>query len=118
MLNGIQGYYMVVIAPGFFVQRFTLDPLPPGTNVYANVSLSDINTLFYRNDPDPKFAATAFVDSWTVYEPDGTQSAPQQGPLRANFNQNAIWVENCATITFALIGWRAEATAQINILTL
>ena len=65
MLNRIEGYWMSIIAPGFFVIRFTLDPLPLGTNVYANISLSDVNTLFARNDPDPKFASTAFVESWT-----------------------------------------------------
>src|SRR5437763_12014592 len=98
MLNRIDGYWILIIAPSFFVQRFTLDPLPAGTNVYATISLSDVNTLFAANDPDPKFATTAFVESWTFYRPDGTESEPQVG---MGFTQNAVAVDNCARITFA-----------------
>jgi hypothetical protein len=113
MLNRVDGYWIEIIAPKFFlVQEFTLDPLPPGTNVYANISLSDVNTLFEASDPDPKFAATAFIESWTFYKPDGSESAPEPG---MGFNQNAVAVENCARIKFALVGQRVAAIAQINI---
>jgi len=114
MVNRIDGYWISIIAPGFFVVRDTL-PFPPGTNVYASISLSDVNTLFAANDPDPKFATTAFVESWTFYNPDGSESEPQVG---MGFSQNAVEVENCATIKFALVGDRVAATAQINIFTL
>jgi hypothetical protein len=79
MVKSIEGYWMSIVAPGFFVQRFTLGPLPPGTNLYASISLSDVNTLFAANQPDPKFATTAFVESWTFYKPDGTESGLQVG---------------------------------------
>jgi hypothetical protein len=115
MLKRIDGFWISIIASSFFVQRSTLDPFPPGTNVYANISLSSVNTLFASNAPDPKFAAIAFVESWTVYNPDGTQSQPQAG---MGFNQNAIFIENCATITFVLFGERVAALAQIDVFTL
>ena len=36
MLKRIEGYWMTISAPSAgFLQEFTLDPLPPGTNVYA-----------------------------------------------------------------------------------
>src|SRR5437763_9656181 len=79
MVNHIDGYWMSVIAPGFFLQRFTLDPLPQGTNVYANISLSFVDTLFAANDPDPKFSVEAFVESWTFYQSDGTESDHKPG---------------------------------------
>ena len=115
MLNGIDGYWMSVIAPEFFFQSFTLDPLPRGTNVYANVSLSSVNTLFEADDPDPKFSIEAYIVSWTFYQADGTESEPQVG---MGFNQNAVFVQNCARITFALAGQRVAADAQINVFTL
>ena len=106
---------MSIIAPGSFELRDTLGPFPVGTNVYASISLSEVNTLFAANDPDPKFSVTALVESWTFSEPDGTESAPQLG---MEITQNAVAVDNCATIKFALFGERVTATAQINILTL
>jgi len=115
MVSRIDGYWMEVIAPIFFFQEFTLDPLPPGTNVYASISLSDVNTLFAGNTPDPTFVATAYIESWTFYQPDGTESDPQTGNLL--FNQNAVWVENCARIKFALFRERVVASAQINVFT-
>ena len=117
MLKRIDGYWMKVVMPsrGLFFLHFTIDPLPPGTNVYASISLSDINTDFFGNDADPKFSATAVIESWTSYLPDGTQSDSQSGQGDV---QNAVWIENCATIKFVLFGERVAAIAQINILSL
>ena len=114
MVSRIDGYWMAILAPGdTFLQEFTTDPFRPGTDVYASISLSEVNTLFEANDRNPKFAVSAWIVSWTFYRPDGTQSPPQPGgPL---FTQNAVAVDNCARITFALGGRRVAATAQINI---
>jgi hypothetical protein len=115
MLTGVTGYWMSLIAPGFpFSQDFTLDPLPPGTNVYATISLNDINTWFEADSPDPKFVATAYIVYWTFYQADGTESPPQDG---MGFNQNAVTVSNCARIKFSLFGAQVAAIAQINIFT-
>jgi hypothetical protein len=113
MVNRIDGYWISIIAPGFFIVRDVL-PFAPGTNVYASISLSEVNTEFAANDPNPKFSTTAFVESWTFYNPDGSESEPQLG----GFTQNAVEVENCATIKFTLVGDRVAAIAQINIFTL
>lgn len=111
MLNRIDGYWIETISAFGALQTFTIAPLPPGTNVYATISLSFLDTLFQGNGPDPTFAAMAFIESWTVYQPDGTQSGPQTEPEI----HNAKGIENCATITFGLSAERARAMAQINV---
>lgn len=112
MLNRIDGYWISIVAPVFFAERFTTGPFPKGTNVYANISLSFVDTLFASNSPDPTFAVEALVESWTFYQADGTESAPQLG---SGFNQNAVGISNCARITFVLAGERVSADAQVNI---
>ena len=114
MVSRIDGRWIEIISPGFFVLDFD-ERFRPGTNVYASISLSQVNTLFFRNADDPKFAATAFIEGWTVYEADGSES-PLLGP-GIDFTQNAVAVDNCASIRFALAGERVTAIAQINIST-
>jgi hypothetical protein len=112
MLNSIQGFFIHVHAPIEALLEFTTDPFPPGTNVYANISISTLNTLFEGKIPDPTFAATAWVRWWTFYLPDGSESQPQEG---SGFEQNAAGVQNVARINFVLFAERADAIAQINI---
>ena len=112
MFSRVDGYFISVVAYSDFSITHTLDPLPPGTNVYANISLSHLNTWFRGQDMDPTFVSSAFIESYTRYNPDGTQSAPLTPP---NYAQNAIWIENCATIKFTLRGKRIDAIAQINV---
>ena|SRR5215469_992905 len=96
----------------FDALQFVTTPLfPKGTNVFANASLSQVNTLFFGNSPVPTFTAVAFIWSWTVYQQDGTQSDPQSPP---DFFQNSVEVNNCATITFAVFVERAWAYALLN----
>ena len=101
-------------SPGFFVLPFTLDRLPPGTNVYASIGLSQVNTSFAANAPDPHFSAEAWISSFTVYLTDGSESAPQT-PDSPLFFLNSIFIQNCATITFELAVNRADAIAQITV---
>jgi hypothetical protein len=117
MLKTSGHYCLEVIAPGsLIVERLTLNPFPPGTNVYASISLSGINTLFEgASERDPHFTAVAYVESWTFYQTDGTESGPQT--VTNQFTQNAVMVENCARITFALAGAGVNAFAQINVFT-
>ena len=112
MLNRIDGYWIETISPFGALQSVTI-PFPQGTNVFASISLSFQDTLFSGNLPDPTFAAAAFIDSWTFYEPDGTQSSPQSG---SGFNQNSVKVDNCASITFILFAWRVWAIGQISVI--
>jgi hypothetical protein len=114
MLNRIDGYWMGAIAPIEQLIQFTTDPFPQGTNVFASISLNFVDTLFSGNFPDPTFAITAFIDSWTFYQDDGSESGPQQG---SGFNQSSVGINNCARITFILFGERVAADAQISIFT-
>jgi hypothetical protein len=94
------------------LHMLTTPLLPPGTNVYATTSLSHINTLFFGNSPDPTFAGTAFISSWTVYEQDGTQSGEISPP---DFFTPAVRIDNCATVTFSVFVERAWAYALLNV---
>lgn len=111
----IQGFFIDVVAPIEGMIEFTTDPFPPGTNVFASISLSFLDTLFEGKIPDPTFAAAAFVNWWTVYLPDGSESQQQPG---SGFNQNAAGIQNVARINFVLFAERAWAIAQINVLSL
>jgi hypothetical protein len=112
MLNLINGYTVGLGSPFDAFQMFTTDPLPPGTNVYATTCLSMVDTLFFGNSPDPTFGADAIIWSWTFYQQDGTQSDPQ---YPADFFQNQVQINNCATITFAAFAERAWTYAQFNV---
>jgi hypothetical protein len=68
MLNRIDGFFIETISATGALQALTIPPLPPGTNVYTTICLSFLNTLFEGNAPDPKYTASAFIDSWTVYQ--------------------------------------------------
>jgi hypothetical protein len=114
MLTTVTGYWLEVIAYSFVLIEFTTDPFPRGTNVYANIALSDILTYFIDPPLGPKFAAIGYIEWWTYYREDGTESDPQIG---SGFNQNAVAVNNCARIKFGLNGIQVSTTAQVNIFT-
>lgn len=113
MLQGISGFFIDTIDNGggsFVSFKFTADA--PGQNIYANIALFNYNTIFASKNPNyTNGVAVAFVDSWTFYNPDGTESPPQDG---MGFTQNAVFVENCASITFILFANAAWGIAQIN----
>jgi hypothetical protein len=111
-VNSIQGFFIELFQPFAGSLDYTTDFFPPGTDVFANISLSMVDTL-NRNLPDSTFVAVAYVRWWTSYLPDGTEG-PQQGEI-ANFAQNAIGVQNVARINFELFVESALAVAQINI---
>jgi hypothetical protein len=115
MLKTVTGYWLRIIARSNFVGiDFTSDPFPPGTNVYANITLNELNTYFYADSTNPKFSATGYITYWTYYREDGTESEPQQP---RGLTQNAIAINNCARINFALEGIGVVTTAQVNIFT-
>ena len=111
MLQRVDGFWIEGSSNFFLNHKFTHGPLPPGTNVYATIVLSSYNNLIEPRFPDPTGAAVAFIESWTVYNSDGTLSSPINGN---GFHQNAVSVQNCATIDFVLLTERASAIAQIN----
>lgn len=111
MLNTLDPYWIETIAPIFAIQTLTLGPFPPGTNITATISLSFVDTLFADNSPDPTFAISAFIESWTFYQPDGTIGSG--GGI--DFTQNELILDNCETVTFWLGAERVAAIAQINV---
>jgi hypothetical protein len=113
MVSQIQGYFMQVDAGEFdwFPISFTTDPFPPGTNVWASISLSQAGTQFASTALEPTFSV-AYVWAWSTYNPDGSESPEQVGK---GFTQNSVGVANCARITFVLAAGKAFATAQINV---
>jgi hypothetical protein len=116
MLTTVTGFWLRIIARSSFVsQEFTLGPLPPGTNVYANISLNELNTYFDTDTTNSKFSATGYIPFWTHYREDGTESDQIES---MGFNQNAVQVNNCARIWFVLEGIQVAASAQVNIFTL
>ncbi len=114
MVTSIDSYWIEAYSSYFFFEPLTLQ-FPQGTTVHATIALSWVDTLFADNAPDPTFSAAGFIESWTVYLPDGTQSQPITG---GDFTQNAARVENCASITFWLAVERVAAMAQVNVYTL
>jgi len=111
-VNSIQGFFIELYQPFSGLLDYTTDFFPPGTDVFANISLSMVDTE-PENMPGPTFAAVGYVRWWTSYLPDGTEG-PQQGEV-ANFAQNAVGVKNVARINFELFVESAFAVAQINI---
>jgi hypothetical protein len=117
MLKRIDGYYIWVVTNDGLGAELTIPPFPPGTNVYATISLSWVEHVSNngRYPPDTR-AARAWIDSWTTYLPDGTESPPfYPGGMPAGAAENAAGIENCATITFVLQALVAYTRAQINV---
>lgn len=112
MLKRIDGFWMEA-AGEFAAQDLTLGPFPPGTNVFANISVSSVTNVFTGETSAP-FLAAAYVAGWTFYQSDGTESEPVQS---MGFIQNAVGIENCARIIFGLQAERILAIAQINVFT-
>ena len=120
MITDIGSYYIDAVGPieasiGLTVPPAEQPPFPPGTTVHATISISHLDTLFEGRPPDPTFSASAFIDSWTVHQPDGSESSPESG---SGFTQNSVHLENCARINFLLFVQRAWAVAEVNVFTL
>lgn len=86
---------------------------PPGPDVYATISLSQL--YHSPTEPDLERRASAFIEEWVTYDADGKFVAPD--PNSTGHNQNAVFVRNCGAIGFRLdvSNW-ISAIAQINII--
>jgi hypothetical protein len=110
-MNLLEYWYLWAISSFSILGEHIAGPFPQGTNVYATISVSFINTLFSGNAPDPTFATTAQISWFTTYLPDGTESSPQALP----FGQSTAVIENVARINFQLFVQRAWAFAHMNV---
>ena len=48
-MNLVEAVWMYAIASHEFLEEYTLGPLPPGTDVYASMSISMLDTKFSGN---------------------------------------------------------------------
>jgi hypothetical protein len=108
----IDGYWMMAWSTDAGAAALTV-PFTPGLTVFANVSLSLYAA--YIIPPEtvnyPDHQAYAYIKSWTVYQPDGSQVTV----LPENIFENTVAVENCGSIEFRLSVWQALAKVQISI---
>jgi hypothetical protein len=113
LLRSVDGFWISArVFTGDFSNSYLHVFEAPGKNVYATISLSEVNQL--PIDPDMRRGATAYISWWTAYGPDGKWFAPF--PNSTGHTQNAVAVCNCGSLEFRLdvSNW-VDATAQINI---
>lgn len=113
MLQSVNGFWMSArVLTGDFSNSYFHVFESPGKNVYATISLSQVN--HFPVEPDMRRRATAYISWWTTFGPDGEVVGPF--PNSAGTTQNAVAVRNCNSLLFNLdvSNW-VEATAQINI---
>ena len=110
-MNLLEFWYLWAVSSFSILGEHTAGPFPPGTNVYATISLSFIDTLFSGNSPDSTFVAAAQISWFTTYLPAGSESDRQDLP----FGQSTAVIQNVARINFQLSVQRAFAFAHMNV---
>ena len=113
MLRSVDGFWLSArVFTGDFSNSYFHAFEAPGKNVYATISLSQVNQ--FPVDPDMRRRTSAYIARWTTYDPNGNIVAPS--PNSAGITQNAVAVRNCSSLMFHLdvSNW-VDATAQINI---
>jgi len=110
MVTRIEGHWIRTRAfSGPSTVTYQVRPYPPGTDVYACISLSYVLGVPVRNDP---WDFAAYIESWAYYRQDGTETV---GWGDEEWRTNSQWIENCTKITFALNVTRGEAIGQISV---
>jgi hypothetical protein len=113
MVRSVDGFWISAeVFIGDFSNSYYQFFDPPGPDVYATISLSQLNHS--PTEPDLERRASAFIEEWVTYDADGKLVGPD--PNSTGANQNAVYVRNCAAIGFRLdvSNW-VSAIAQINI---
>jgi hypothetical protein len=110
MPGRIDGYYMDLFTSREAFQEMDLPTIPfPGANVFASISLSNVN---FQTGGDDASLARGYIASARAYNPDGTTFAVD---LPLIFDQNSVRIDNCATIRFAFEVHRGWAIAQVSV---
>src|SRR5688572_25478337 len=113
VLKQVDGYWISArVFTGDFSNSYFHVFEAPGQDIYATISLSEVN--HDPTEPDMRRRASAYIESWTVYGGDGKLTAPF--PNSAGRTQNAVAIRNCGSLLFRLdvSNW-VSATAQVNI---
>lgn len=111
MLPTVEGFWISAqVRTGDFSNSYFHVFDPPGRDVYATISLSDWQ--HFPMEPERQRRASAYIERWTQYAPDGRILTPDSMGL----TQNAVLVRNCRSLEFRLlvVNW-VSAIAQINI---
>lgn len=87
----------------------TSDPISPGFNVFTSIALSR------HTVGEGGGFAVAGIYKWEVHTPDGgtTEVVPDNWVV-----QNSAFINNCRSVTYAIVVERGAATAQISLATL
>jgi hypothetical protein len=113
VLKSVDGFWISAqVFTGTFSNSYFHTFPAPGQDIYATISLSELN--HYPTEPDMRRSAAAYISWWTTYGSDGALLPPSSNiMLRA---QNAVMLRNCGSLQFNLdvSNW-VVATAQINI---
>jgi hypothetical protein len=91
----IWAYRLRWISGGHSQGFYTTGNFSPGTNVFVSTAISNLRA----NANDSLWGA--FIDKWSVYGAGGqiTPVIPEADPFR-----NAVFINNCANITFSVAG--------------
>jgi len=91
---------------------YVVDQLPPGTSVMACCSLSAFSEgVSYENQGNAVGAASVLIRSWDEFQPDGSIKTYNSTAL----TNNALFINNCASVTFELAVNFAWAYAQATV---
>jgi hypothetical protein len=91
---------------------YTTDNFPQGTNVYVSTAISNSRANDNAVAQGRGLTGHAFIYQWSVYGADG-QINPVDSP--ANPFLNAIFIDNCANITFAAFAGGGYCGTQVTV---
>jgi hypothetical protein len=84
-----------------------------GTNVWVTAALCSVRANDFAVSHGRALAASAFIDNWSVYGPDGVIHAAAN-PNPHNPLMNAALIPNCANVTFRVFAAGGYAQALIT----
>ena len=85
----------------------------PGTNVWVTAALCSVRANDLAVSQGRILAASAFIQNWSVYGPDGEIHAGAN-PNPNNPFMNAALIPNCANVTFGVFAAGGYAQALIT----
>jgi hypothetical protein len=91
---------------------YTSDTFPPGTNVYVSAALSHVGAHDEAVAANNGVRAFAFIYEWSVY---GENGEIQTVPSPADPFLNAVFINNCATVTMGLFAGGGQGEGQYTI---
>jgi hypothetical protein len=88
---------------------YTIGGIPPNTNVFATISVSSFSQGFTSSGGG---SVATVIRRWEVFNADGSVTPVDPGPQLSN---NAVFINDCASVTFELDVNDAEGWALANV---